>query len=90
MIPFREVNHFFKSIFNAYTFNWSLTELSKTSSLPDFQSRIKKSVSEKVTPKSGQAITDTSLSPILFTSTFIDSKSGVLGCSTYTNLAAPK
>jgi hypothetical protein len=57
-------------------------ELSSTSSLPDFQSRIKKSVSENVAQKSGPASTETSLIQILETSTFIDSKSGVLGCST--------
>jgi hypothetical protein len=56
--------------------------LSKTSSLPDFQSKIKKSVSEKVAQKSGPASTETSLIQIFAMSTFIDSKSGVLGCST--------
>jgi hypothetical protein len=64
--------------------------LSRTSSLPDFQSRIKKSVSENVTQKSGPARTETSLSQIFAISTFIGSKSGVLGCSTYTNLAVLK
>jgi hypothetical protein len=64
--------------------------LSNTSSLPDFQSKTKKSVSEKVTQKSGHASTATSLIHIFETSTFIDSKSGVLGCSIYTNLAELK
>jgi hypothetical protein len=67
-----------------------LIELSKTSSLPDFRSNIKKSVSEKVAQKSGQARTETSFNQIFVTSTFIDSKSGVLGCSIYTNFAELK